>query len=112
MEKDRDCSTPYGLAASCHLLAKANGWSSSFDKTEISRLVELAVDIGKDDPVALCWAGHVHAYFFKDVERDLLLVDRALDLDVNLAIAWQRSEERSVGKECVSACRSGGGRDP
>jgi TolB-like protein len=91
MEKDRDFSTPYGLAASCYLLAKANGWMSNFDEKEISRLVEKAADIGADDPVALCWAGHVHAYFFKDVERALLLVDRALELDVNLAIAWQRS---------------------
>lgn len=91
IDKDRDFSTPYGLAASCYLLAKANGWVSSFDEKEISRLVERAADIGMEDPVALCWAGHVHAYFFKDVERALLLVDRALELDVNLAIAWQRS---------------------
>jgi TolB-like protein len=91
IEKDRDFSTPYGLAASCYLLAKANGWASDFDEQEISRLVERAADIGTDDPVALCWAGHVHAYFFKDVDRALLLIDRALDLDVNLAIAWQRS---------------------
>jgi TolB-like protein len=90
-EKDRNFSTPYGLAASCHLLAKANHWAATFDGEEISRLVERAADIGVDDPVALCWAGHAHAYFFKDVERALLLVDRALELDVNLAIAWQRS---------------------
>ena len=91
MEKDCDFSTPYGLAASCYLLAKANGWAPSFDEKEISRLVDRAADIGMDDPVALCWAGHAHAYFFKDVERALLLVDRALELDANLAIAWQRS---------------------
>ena len=91
MDKDRDFSTPYGLAASCYLLAKANGWALSFDEREISRLVERAAEIGIDDAVALCWAGHVHAYFFKDLDRALLLVDRALELDVNLAIAWQRS---------------------
>ena len=91
MEKDRDFSTPYGLAVSCYLLAKANGWASRFDEQEISRLIERAADVGTDDPVALCWAGHAHAYFFKDVDRALLLVDRALELDVNLAIAWQRS---------------------
>jgi tetratricopeptide (TPR) repeat protein len=91
MEKDREFSTPYGLAASCYLFAKANGWASSFDEKEIARLAEQAADAGADDPVALCWAGHVHAFFFKDVERALLLVDRALELDVNLAVAWQRS---------------------
>jgi TolB-like protein len=91
MEKDRDFSTPYGLAASCFLLAKANGWASNFDEKEIARLVDRAADIGVEDAVALCWAGHAHAYFFKDVDRALLLVDRALELDENLAVAWQRS---------------------
>jgi TolB-like protein len=91
MEKDRDFSTPYGLAASCFQFAKANNWASTFDEKEISRLVERAAEIGNEDAVALCWAGHVHAYFFKDVDRALLLIDRALELDVNLAVAWQRS---------------------
>jgi TolB-like protein len=91
MEKDCDFSTPYGLAASCFQFAKANNWASSFDENEIARLVERAAEIGNDDAVALCWAGHVHAYFFKDVDRALSLIDRALDLDINLATAWQRS---------------------
>lgn len=91
IDRDPDFSTPYGLAASCYLLAKANGWAATFDGKEISRLVERVADVGLDDAVALCWAGHAHAYFFKDVERALLLVDRALEIDVNLAVAWQRS---------------------
>ena len=41
--------------------------------------------------MALAWAGHVHAFFFKDVERALWLTNRALELDVNLATAWLRS---------------------
>ena len=89
--KDGDFSTPYGLAASCHQFAKANSWALGFDEREISRLIERAADIGTDDAVALCWAGHVHAYFFGDLDRALLLIDRALELDVNLAAAWQRS---------------------
>jgi tetratricopeptide (TPR) repeat protein len=32
----------------------------------------------------------VHAYFFEDLDRALLLIDRALELDENLAVAWQR----------------------
>jgi tetratricopeptide (TPR) repeat protein len=91
MEKDRDFSTPYGLAASCFQFAKANNWALTLDEKEIARLVERAAEIGNDDAVALCWAGHVHAYFFKDVDRALSLIDRALELDVNLAVAWQRS---------------------
>jgi hypothetical protein len=85
-------STPYGLAASCILLGKASGWLSSFDEKEIARLVDRAADIGLDDPVALCWAGHALAFFFKDIDRGLLLIDRALELDENLAVAWQRTK--------------------
>jgi TolB-like protein len=91
IEKDREFSTPYGLAASCHLFAKANDWASRFDEQEIARLADRAADLGMDDPIALCWAGHVQAYFFADLDRALLLIDRALELDENLAVAWQRS---------------------
>lgn len=90
IDKDPDFSTPYGLAASCHLFAKANDWASTFDEREIARLVDRAAELGMDDPIALCWAGHVHAYFFEDLDRALLLIDRALALDENLATAWQR----------------------
>ena len=91
IERDRDFSTPYGLAASCHFFNKVNNWEHHFDEKEIARLVDAAAEIGADDPVALSWAGHVHAFFFKDVERGLSLTNRALELDVNLATAWQRS---------------------
>jgi len=91
IDKDRDYSTPYGLAASCHFFAKVNNWQSNFDEDEIARLIDKAAEIGLDDPMALCWAGHVDAFFFNDLERALLLINRALELDVNLAVAWQRS---------------------
>jgi TolB-like protein len=91
IEKDRDFSTPYGFAVSCHMFAKVNAWSEQFDEKEIARLVDLAADIGADDPVALCWAGHANAFFFKEIDRSLMLIDRALELDTNLAVAWQRS---------------------
>jgi TolB-like protein len=91
IDKDPEFATPYGLAASCYQFAKADGWQSEFDEAEISRLTERAAELGNDDAVALCWAGHVRAFFFKEVDRALLLINRALELDVNLAVAWQRS---------------------
>lgn len=91
IEKDPDFATAYGLATSCHLLGKANNWIAACDIDDIAWLVERAASIGGDDAVALCWAGHARAYFFQDLDRALLLVDRSLEIDVNLAIAWQRS---------------------
>ena len=91
IDKDPEFATPYGLAASCYQFAKANSWQSEVDEAEISRLTARAVEVGNDDAVALCWAGHVRAFFFKEVDRALLLISRALELDINLAVAWQRS---------------------
>lgn len=91
VEKDAEFAPAYGLAASCYQFAKANGWPMDFDEAEISRITERAIAVGNNDAVALCWAGHVRAFFFKEVDRALLLIGRALDLDANLAAAWQRS---------------------
>ncbi|HEX3756890.1 MAG TPA: winged helix-turn-helix domain-containing tetratricopeptide repeat protein [Rhizomicrobium sp.] len=107
IDKDPEFATPYGLAASCYQFAKANGWQSTFDAAEISRLTERAAEVGNDDAVALCWAGHVRAFFFKEVDRALLLINRALELDVNLAIAWQRSGwVRGYAGDCDGAIDS------
>ena len=65
IDKDPEFATPYGLAASCYQFAKANDWQSEFDAAEISRLTERAVEVGNDDAVALCWAGHVRAFSLK-----------------------------------------------
>src|SRR3546814_5758600 len=49
---------------------------------------------------------------FHLVEEDLLRVDRksgfalVAEIDVILRVGYHRSEERRVGKECVSTCRS------
>jgi TolB-like protein len=91
IDKDRDYSTAYGLAVSCHLLGQASGWIARVDEKEIAPLLDRAAAVGTDDPVALCWGGHALAIFFKEVDRALLLIDRALELDQNLAVAWQRS---------------------
>ena len=100
MKKDHDFSTPYGLAASCYLLAKANDWlTSNFDDKEIAQLVDRAADIGVDDPVALCWAGHAPAYFFKDV-------DRAIAADRSRARAGREPGDRLATKRLGSRlCR-------
>jgi len=41
--------------------------------------------------VAAVSSKKIRAFFFKEVERALVLSNRGLELDVNLAAAWQRS---------------------
>ncbi len=52
------------------------------------RLARLAVELGKDDAVALTRGGHALAHLAGDVEGAIALVDKALVLNPNLASAW------------------------
>src|SRR5204862_2963511 len=52
------------------------------------RLARLAVELGKDDAVALTRGGHALAHLAGDVEGAIALIDKALVLNPNLAAAW------------------------
>lgn len=55
---------------------------------EGARLAHRAVELGKDDAVALTRGGHALAHFGGELDVSIALVDRALALDPNLAAAW------------------------
>jgi TolB-like protein len=90
IELDPDFAPAYAMAAWCHFWRKVNGWMT--DRTqeiaEGTRLARRAVELGKDDAVALTRGGHALAHFEGDLDGSLALVDRALALDPNLAAAW------------------------
>jgi TolB-like protein/class 3 adenylate cyclase/tetratricopeptide (TPR) repeat protein len=93
IERDPDFVLPYARAAHCYLIRKANGWMIDPDK-EIAiadRLARRAVEIGRDDAVALCYAGDVLAYVVGDLDDGNAFVERALTLNPNLAAAWGAS---------------------
>ena len=52
------------------------------------RLALRALEMGKEDAVALARAGHALLHFTGDVERGIVFIDRALALNPNLAAAW------------------------
>ena len=52
------------------------------------RLARRAVELGKDDAVALTRGGHALAHLGGDLDGGVALVDRALVLNPNLAAAW------------------------
>jgi tetratricopeptide (TPR) repeat protein len=93
IELDPDFASAYGRAASCYVLAKANGWiSDTANKiAEVARLAQRAVELGNDDAFALAAGGYALAYVVRDLEAGAALIDRALVLNSNLAEAWNYS---------------------
>jgi TolB-like protein len=90
IELDPDFAAAYGRAASCYVIAKFNGWISVTPNeiAEVTRLAQRAVELGKDDAIALAAGGYALVYVVRDLEVGAALVDRALVLNSNLAEAW------------------------
>ena len=90
IEHDPDFASAYGRAASCYGYAKAEGWISGTanEIAEVKRLAQRAVELGKDDAMALSASGWALAYVVRDLGVGAALIDRALVLNSNLAEAW------------------------
>ena len=90
IELDPDFASAYGRAASCYVFAKINGWISDTanEIAEVTRLAQRAVELGKDDAIALAASGCALAYVVRDLGVGAALIDRALVLNSNLAEAW------------------------
>jgi len=89
-ELDPEFASAYGMAAWCHWWRKLNGWTAdrSWEISEGIRLARLAVEIGRDDAVALTRGGHALAHLAGDLDGGIALLDRAALLNPNLASAW------------------------
>src|SRR6266481_2041102 len=90
IELDPDFASAYGRAASCYVAAKTNGWFSDTanEIAEVTRLAQRAVELGKDDAMALGAGGFALAFIVRDLGVGAALIDRALVLNSNLAEAW------------------------
>jgi TolB-like protein len=90
IELDPDYAAAYGIAAWCHFWRKVNGWMSDRPRelAEGTRLARRAVELGRDDAVALTRAGHALAHLADDLDGGANLLDRAKMLNPNLAAAW------------------------
>lgn len=90
IELDPDFASAYGMAAWCHFWRKINGWMTdrSQEAAEGVRLARRAVELGRDDAVALTRSGHALGHLVGDLDGGIALLDRALALNPNLAAAW------------------------
>jgi tetratricopeptide (TPR) repeat protein len=78
------------MAAWCYAWRKMNGWMADrgVENPEAARLALVAVEVGKEDPVALSRGGFALAFVVGDVEDGAVLIDQALILNQNLAAVW------------------------
>jgi adenylate cyclase len=90
IELDPNFASAHGMAAWCYVLRKANSWMLDRQREieETERLAVRAVELGKDDAVALARAGHALAFVVGDLSSGAEFIDRALALNPNLAAAW------------------------
>jgi TolB-like protein/class 3 adenylate cyclase len=90
IELDPDFASAYGRAASCYATDKANGWFSgtAYEIAEVSRLAHRAVELGEDDAMALTDSGWALVFVACDLLMGAALIDSALALNSNLALAW------------------------
>jgi TolB-like protein len=90
IELDPDFSSAHGMAAWCYMRRKASRWTTDRAKetSEAARLARRAVELGKEDAVALSTGGYALAYVAGDLEEGAAFIDRALALNSNLALAW------------------------
>jgi TolB-like protein len=93
IELDPDFASAHGMAAWCYFWRMANAWMADREQeiAEATRLASRAVELGKDDAVALSFGGLTLGYFARDAEAGATLIDRALLLNPNLAAAWSAS---------------------
>ena len=89
-ELDPDFASAYAMAAWCHFWRKLNRWMTdrTQESAEGARLARRAVELGKDDAVALARSGHALAHLVGDFDSGIALIDRALVLNPNLAAGW------------------------
>ena len=93
IELDRNFATAYGMSALCYVSRQWKHWMLEPQKevSEAARLVDRAAELGRDDAMALSAAGMAAGLVVRDLDRAVVLLDRSLLLNPNLAISWVRS---------------------
>jgi TolB-like protein len=90
IELDGDFASAYGMAAWCYVWRAYNGWmlDPPQERAESTRLAWRAVELGRDDAVALARGGYALGFLAGELDSGLAFLDRALQLNPNLATTW------------------------
>ena len=90
IDLDPGFASAYAMAAWCIFWRKVNGWIEDVAQeiAEGAQMAQRAVELGRDDAVALTRGGHALAHLAGDLDSGIALLDRAVVLNPNLASAW------------------------
>jgi TolB-like protein/class 3 adenylate cyclase/tetratricopeptide (TPR) repeat protein len=91
VELDLSFAVCYAMAAHCYELEVIrDGLPPAEVIAETTRLARRAVLLGNEDAVALTRAGHALAFVAGEIDEGATLLDRAIVLNPNLALAWHQ----------------------
>jgi adenylate cyclase len=89
---DPGYASAYGMTIFCHTNRVGFGFATTDnEKSEVTHLLEMIMRVGQDDGVAMGQAAWAVAFVLRDIVSAKKLIDRALELNPNLAIAWINS---------------------
>jgi TolB-like protein len=88
---DPDYASAHAMAMTCHVLRVERGQSVEQEGIEVTRLWRMVTRVGQDDSVALGQAAWAVARVLHNLPSAKELIDRALELNPNLASAWANS---------------------
>jgi TolB-like protein/Tfp pilus assembly protein PilF len=93
IELDPNFAAAYGMAAWCYVWRRTQGWvtDGAQEAAEATRLARRAVELGKDDAIALSAGGYALAHIAGDLDGGAAFIERALVLNPNLAGTWLNS---------------------
>jgi TolB-like protein/tetratricopeptide (TPR) repeat protein len=90
IERDPEFASAYAVATWCYSRRQRNGWmlDPGRERIEAMRLAARAAELGANNALALSVAANAYALIGREVEVAAQLIDRALKLNPNLALAW------------------------
>lgn len=90
---DPDYAPAYTYIAYWYIFRVGEGWSADpvKDAQEAARMAQAAIDRDQRDGFALAIYGHVQSFLMRDFDRANAILDRAVTIAPNCAMAWTMS---------------------
>jgi adenylate cyclase len=90
MREDPGFAMPVAWAARWYSLSIGQGWSEKprEDAETAAALAARAIELDRQNALALATHGHLKSYLFHDYDTGLVYLDRALDACPNSSLAW------------------------